>query len=162
MSLTSPAIPTGPSVESILTTLLQQGIQVPEGPIRLVQFGDSEALSAELIALIQHGTKRGTCSMLESWQFDGEPFPQAGDIGIVLDYFDRPVMIQRTLHVEITPYNEVSEAFAASEGEGDLSLAYWREAHWDFFSRESERIGRTLDENMPLVCETFEVVRVLS
>jgi uncharacterized protein YhfF len=147
-----------PTVDSLLDTLSRRGIQVPAGRIRIVGFGDSDALSAELIALMLRGTKRGTCSLLWSWEFEGEALPQAGDIGIVLDYFDHPVMIQRTTRVEIVPFNEVSAEFAASEGEGDLSLAYWRKAHWAFFLRECAQIGRTIDETMPLVCETFEVV----
>ncbi|MGF6243781.1 MULTISPECIES: ASCH domain-containing protein [Paraburkholderia] len=147
-----------PTPESLVETLSQRGIQVPEGRLRIVGFGDSEALSAELIALIREGTKRGTCSMLWSWEFEGEDIPAVGDIGIVLDYADRPVMIHRITRVEIVPFNEVSAEFAASEGEGDRSLAYWRKAHWDFFLRECAQIGRTIDETMPLVCETFEVV----
>ena len=147
-----------PTVDSLLDTLSRRGIQVPAGRIRIVGFGDSDALSAELIALMLQGTKRGTCSLLWSWEFEGEALPQVGDIGIVLDYLDHPVMIQRTTRVEIVPFNEVSAEFAASEGEGDLSLAYWRKAHGEFFLREGAQIGRTIDETMPLVCETFEVV----
>lgn len=151
-----------PTVESLVETLSQRGIEVPEGNRRIVGFGDSEALSAELIALMLQGTKRGTCSMLWSWEFEGEAIPVVGDIGIVVDYFDRPVMLHRTTRVEIVPFNEVTAEFAASEGEGDLSLAYWRKVHWEFFLRECEQIGRTIDETMPLVCETFEVVQAWS
>ena len=56
------------------------------------------------------------------------------------------------------PNMEVPEEFAATEGEGDGSLRYWREAHWEYFGRECERIGRARDLKMPVVCERFEVV----
>jgi len=147
-------------LEKILETLKEQGVRLPAGNISIGGFGDSEALSTELISLILAGTKRGTCSLLWSWEFDGETPPVAGDLEIVLDYADRPVLIRRTTHVAIIPFNSVSADFAASEGEGDLSLDYWRREHWQFFSRECTRIGREIDEAMPLVCETFEVLDV--
>jgi uncharacterized protein YhfF len=151
-----------PTLEGLVETLSQRGVQIPEGRLRIVGFGDSEALSAELIALMREGTKRGTCSMLWSWEVEGEDIPEVGDIGIVLDYSGHAVMIHRTTHVDIVPFNEVSAEFAASEGEGDRSLAYWRKAHWAFFSRECAEIGRTIDEAMPLVCETFEIVEAMT
>ena len=35
---------------------------------------------------------------------------------------------------------EVTEDFAAAEGEGDGTLAYWRRVHWSYFGRECERL----------------------
>ena len=52
----------------------------------------------------------------------------------------------------------MSEEFAAAEGEGDGSLAYWRDAHWAAFSREFAAAGRSPSPDMPVVCERFEVV----
>ena len=52
----------------------------------------------------------------------------------------------------------MTEEFAATEGEGDASLAFWRDAHWAAFSRELEGIGRSPQADMPVVCERFEVV----
>ncbi|HEY6135555.1 MAG TPA: ASCH domain-containing protein [Rubrivivax sp.] len=48
--------------------------------------------------------------------------------------------------------------FAATEGEGDGSLRYWRRAHEAYFARECERIGRVPESHMPVVCERFDVV----
>ncbi|CDG98527.1 hypothetical protein XBP1_330035 [Xenorhabdus bovienii str. puntauvense] len=39
------------------------------------------------------------------------------------------------------------------EGEGDLSLSYWRKEHQNFFEREG-----TYSENMELVFEEFELI----
>ena len=60
--------------------------------------------------------------------------------------------------MEVLPFNQVGTEHAAAEGEGDLSLDYWRQVHWEFFGRECRNIGRKLDENMPVVCERFEVI----
>jgi uncharacterized protein YhfF len=60
----------------------------------------------------------------------------------------------------VLPFDDVTAEFAAIEGEGDGSLAYWREAHIDFFTRECQRLGRTFDLRMPVVCEQFRVVHL--
>lgn len=43
-------------------------------------------------------------------------------------------------------------------GEGDGTLRYWRDVHWQYFSRECQRIGREPSMRMPVVCEQFRVV----
>ena len=63
-----------------------------------------------------------------------------------------------TKGVEVVLYDEVSAEFAAIEGEGDGSLAYWRRAHWAYFGRECARIARTPSLDMPVACERFELV----
>jgi uncharacterized protein YhfF len=50
----------------------------------------------------------------------------------------------------------VTAEFARKEGEGDLSLAYWRKEHKAFFEREG-----FYSDRMELVAEEFEVVEVL-
>jgi uncharacterized protein YhfF len=53
-------------------------------------------------------------------------------------------------------FSEVTEAFARKEGEGDLSLDYWREEHKAFFTREG-----VYADDMELVAEEFVVVEVM-
>jgi len=76
-----------------------------------------------------------------------------------LDGRGDPLCIIETTRIYIEPYNLVDEEQAYAEGEGDRSLAYWREAHWDYFSRRCEAIGREPSEHMPIVCERFRVVK---
>jgi uncharacterized protein YhfF len=52
----------------------------------------------------------------------------------------------------------VTAEFAATEGEGDGSLEYWRKGHTSYFLRECESIGRSFSENMLIACERFKVV----
>ncbi|NTU80386.1 MAG: ASCH domain-containing protein [Chloroflexales bacterium] len=120
-------------------------------------FGDNPALADELGALIRQGIKTATCSALWEWEAEGAPIPQPGLITIVLDGAGQPLCIIETTAVTVCAYNEVDAAFAAAEGEGDRSLASWREAHWRYFSRVLPRIGRTPAEDMPLVCEHFRL-----
>jgi uncharacterized protein YhfF len=77
---------------------------------------------------------------------------------VVLGGDGRPLCIIETTEVEIRRFDEVDEDFAREEGEGDLSLEYWRRAHERFFSRNLPKIGRVFSEGMPLVCERFRVI----
>lgn len=151
----------GKTVGELVAELAERGMHLPEGYVRIGGFGDSEALSASLIALILAGVKRGTCSLVWSWDFDGESIPKVGDMEIVLDWNDKPAFVLRVTEVQIVPFDRVGAEFAASEGEGDLSLTYWRAEHWRFFTDECSRIGRVVDHSMPLVCESFEVLYTL-
>ncbi len=121
-------------------------------------FGDHPKLADELGALIVSGIKTGTCSALWEWQAEGNPIPEVGLISITLNGAGEPICIIETTHIALRNFNEVDEDFARTEGEGDLSLRYWREAHQTFFSRVLPKIGRGFSEEMPLVCENFKLI----
>ena len=121
-------------------------------------FGDSPELADELGALVLSGIKTGTCSSVWEWEAEGESLPEIGSIWIVLDGGGNPICITETYEVTIRKYSEVDADFARAEGEGDLSLAYWREAHRNFFTRFLPKIGREFHEDMPLVCERFRLI----
>ncbi|HEX5809245.1 MAG TPA: ASCH domain-containing protein [Anaerolineales bacterium] len=121
-------------------------------------WGDSPALADELGALIVQGMKTATCSALWEWEASGETIPQPGLITIALDGHGEPLCIVETIEITIRNYNEVDADFARAEGEGDLSLEYWRKAHRNYFSRVLPKVGREFSEDMPLVCERFRVI----
>jgi len=121
-------------------------------------WGDSPEMADELGGLITQGTKTGTCSALWEWETEGKPIPEVGLITIVLDGKGEPLCIVETTEVTVRNYNEVDADFARAEGEGDLSLEYWRQAHRNFFSRTLLKIGKEFSEEMPLVCERFRVI----
>jgi uncharacterized protein YhfF len=121
-------------------------------------FGDNPALADELGTLIVQGVKTATCSALWEWEFDGETPMQPGRISIVLDGAGQPLCIIETIEVAVRAFKEVDAAFASEEGEGDRSLAYWRDAHRRFFGRVLPRIGRAFSEDMSLVCQRFRLL----
>ena len=121
-------------------------------------WGDSPAMADELGALIVQGSKTATCSAFWEWEAEGNPIPQAGLITIALDGHGEPLCIVESVEVTVRKYNEVEADFAREEGEGDLSLNYWREAHKNYFSRVLKKIDREFSEDMPLVCERFRVI----
>ena len=120
-------------------------------------FGDSEELADELAALVLRGTKRATAGSVWSCEGEGKRLPMPGDLSIVTNWAGHPLCIIETEAVEIVPFNEVSAEFAATEGEGDGSLSFWREAHRQYFTRECARAGRQFSENMLVACERFKV-----
>ncbi|HAV77285.1 MAG TPA: ASCH domain-containing protein [Anaerolineae bacterium] len=121
-------------------------------------WGDSPEMADELGGLIAQGNKTGTCAALWEWEVEGNPVPEKGLITIVLNGLGEPMCIIEATEIFIRKYNEVDAEFARSEGEGDLSLEYWRKAHKNFFSRTLPKIGKEFSEEMPLVCERFKVI----
>jgi uncharacterized protein YhfF len=77
---------------------------------------------------------------------------------VVLDGRDRPRAIWRTRTVDVKPLDQVDEAFAWDEGEGDRTRAGWLAMHVRYFTRRAEREGFTFSETMPAVFERFTLV----
>ncbi|WP_420536345.1 ASCH domain-containing protein [Corynebacterium jeddahense] len=79
-----------------------------------------------------------------------------GTLNIVVDGRGDPAALIREIKVD--PFLEVTEDFAATEGEGDLSLERWRREHRAFFARVAPYYGREFSDAELVQCETFEVV----
>ncbi len=108
--------------------------------------------------LILRGEKRASCSMEYWYSNKGEAMPESGHLQVVTDWDGVPVCIIELTSVTKCKYNEITAEFAAKEGEGDKSLQWWRQAHWNFFSLECEELGIEPTKDMLLVLEHFKVV----
>lgn len=117
-------------------------------------FGDSPQLADELLQLVLAGEKTATCSSYVAYQ--QEKAPQLGDYSVILDGRGEARCVIRTRALLLIRFCDVSAELAAKEGEGDKSLACWREGHQAFFTREG-----TFAPDMWLVFEEFERVAVL-
>ena len=60
--------------------------------------------------------------------------------------------------IDVKPYDQVDEAFAASEGEGDLSYEHWAFVHRRYFGRQCKAWGIAWRDDIALVCETFDLI----
>lgn len=118
-------------------------------------FGDAPD---KLAALVAEGKKRATSSAYSLYELDGEPAPKAGDVSVILDSNDEAVCIVKDTKAYVETFRNVSAHHAAMEGEGDLSLEYWRRVHRDFFTSELEPYGLEFDDDIPVLCEEFEVI----
>jgi uncharacterized protein YhfF len=112
-------------------------------------FGDGPELANELLELVLSGTKCATC-----WaESQGLLSAEVGKMMVVLDGQGVPKAVVKTIELTKRRFEEVDEAFAYDEGEGDRSLQYWREAHTRYF----KRLGRYAP-GMMLWCERFELI----
>ena len=129
-----------------------------DGPYEAWAFGDD---ADALAALVLTGEKRGTSSAYDLYAMEGEALHRAGDRSVILNSRDEAVCVIENVSVTVLPYDEVTEEMAALEGEGDKSLAYWRQVHERFFKEEMALAGLSFDEKMPVVFEHFRVVWIV-
>lgn len=144
--------------------LESKGIPRTKAPHHVAEsFGDHPALADELLDEMLHGTKRATSSLASDYAYYDERVPQPEDHCIVCDGQGQPRAILRVLSVERSSFFEVDAQFAAAEGEGDLSLEYWRAEHEKFWRRTQKSIGidwipeDTANAGGELVLERFEI-----
>jgi uncharacterized protein YhfF len=121
-------------------------------------FGSEPALADELAALVLSAQKRATTSLAVEFTSLNEALPKIGDVSIILRGDGLPVAIIERTQVEIMPFDSVDEVYAAIEGEGDASLAYWRAAHTEYFNGVCARLGGRFDGQTPVICQVFRVV----
>jgi uncharacterized protein YhfF len=129
---------------------LPAGLHEEKMPADVFAFGDSRELADQLAMLVREGVKTATCTALWTYEEAQKPLPQKGDHSVVLDGNRVPVAVIETVEVFVVPFNEVPVGFAYDEGEGDRSLAYWREAHRNYFGRQRFK-DRVFDEGMPRI-----------
>lgn len=116
--------------------------------------GEGDALAALVLA----GKKTATSSALPLYALEGEAPPAEGDYSVLLDSRGRALCVLRDRRVLTLPFREVGEELAAQEGEGDGSLAHWREVHRAFFTEELAGAGLRFTEDMPVLFEEFELL----
>ncbi len=116
------------------------------------------AQADELAELVLAGVKTATASAGPLYELDNEPLPRAGEYSVILNAAGEAVCVIQTTKVYVCPFRAVTAQHAYMEGEGDRSLACWRQVHETFFRSGMERAGLVFDEDMPVVCEEFRLV----
>ncbi|WP_233429233.1 MULTISPECIES: ASCH domain-containing protein [Brevibacterium] len=133
---------------------------VPTLPVAVPEawaFGATAAHADELLTLVLDCAKTGTASAMQDVKADGEPVPEVGQASVILDSRGQPRAVIVTTAVDIVPFSQVSAEHAYSEGEGDRSLAAWREIHERFWAEHCQGADG-FSEDMLVVCERFESV----
>ncbi|MGY3572575.1 ASCH domain-containing protein [Vibrio paucivorans] len=108
--------------------------------------------------LVRTGKKTATCSMERWYSVEGEQRPQVGHLQVVTNWSGEPVCVIEITDVSTCPFEQVSVEFAQAEGEGDLSIEWWRNAHQRFFSAECEELNIPFSQDTLLLLERFKVV----
>ena len=154
---------TRPRVEPELlwAALERSGFRVPVPPPFVEWFGHTPELARELGELVRDGRKKASAGLPWMWELDGEEPPRPGERAVVVDWDGAPLAVVEITDARIVPFDEVDEAFAREEGEGDGSLGWWRRAHWEYFSRECAEMGREPSATMPVLCWKFRLVHAV-
>ncbi len=121
-------------------------------------FGNTESMANKLAAFVLSGEKTATSSLLWTIEQENKPLYQVGDYSIATTWDKVPVCIIETTELRIIPFKDVDAQFAYDYGEGDRTLAWWKENVWEYYVQECAAIGRQAAEDMPILCERFRVV----
>ena len=118
-------------------------------------FGEEADLLADLVL---RGEKTATASAYDLYALEAEPLPREGTFDVILDNENQAVCIVEITKVSVQPFHQVSADHAFKEGEGDKSLAYWRQVHEDFFTDCLGEAGLTFTPESKVVLEEFRKV----
>lgn len=84
--------------------------------------------------------------------------PTVSSLDLITTWHGEACAVIRTRRVLVLPFSAVPAEHAATEGEGDGSLAWWRRAHREYYARELAGTPYTPSDDMPVVCQYFDVV----
>lgn len=116
-------------------------------------------VDADFLAdLVLKGEKTATASAYDLYALEDEPLPQEGKFDVILDSQNQAVCIVEITKVSVQPFNQVSAQHAFKEGEGDKTLAYWRQVHEACFAEWLREAGLTFTPESKVVLEEFRKV----
>ncbi|MDZ4132113.1 MAG: ASCH domain-containing protein [Dethiobacteria bacterium] len=121
-------------------------------------FGATSEVADKLALLVLEDKKKATSSAFWLYEYENEAVPAKGDFSVITDWAGKAKCIIRNTNVSLLPFADITAEMAAKEGEGDLSLDYWKKVHIEFFTKECEDAGDKFTEDMLVVFEEFELV----
>jgi uncharacterized protein YhfF len=133
---------------------------LPDVRYHVCTFADPRfaAYHDELLDLVAAGKKRATAHLALDFELNAIPRRSVGDYWVVVDTASVPRYLIRVTDVDVRPFNRVEASFAAREGEGDSSLAYWAKVHQEYFEQQCAAWGVTWSEDLLTVCEGFDLI----
>jgi len=148
-----------PQIEEFWREFCAANLQVkPETPFQIWHFGNTGEMSEELCNLVLEGKKTATASLVWECEDKPEDAPVPDGYSVVTDLAGNPKCVLRATEIRVLPFNEVDAEFAFDEGEGDQSLDYWRQVHWDYFSQRCADLGKEPSPEMLVNCERFRLL----
>ncbi len=139
----------------------------PEDPrvaaLPVEEFAFPGPLRDRLVGAVLSGAKTSTTGLLTQYEIEGEPLPEPGRRGAVVDSAGRIVAVTELTDVRVVPLAEVDLRHALDEGEGYATVAEWRAGHERFWHGEELRAalgdpGFTVDDTTRVVLERFRLV----
>lgn len=139
---------------SYLSTLDEK----PKVPNVEASIAGNDEIADQLLDLYLTGKKTAGSGLVKDYELSGDELPKVGNHWILLDSKKSPRCIVKTVRVEFYQFDQVPREVAIAEGEGDLSLEYWRNAHINFFRTFLKDWGVTDLDKETLVTEFYELV----
>ncbi|MDH3692344.1 MAG: ASCH domain-containing protein, partial [Gammaproteobacteria bacterium] len=112
----------------------------------------------EIAELARQEKKRGTAHLALDFEKNDVPQRKPGEYLMVLNSSLEPQCVVQCTNIALAPFRDVTEKFAASEGEGDLSLEYWATVHKRYFVKQLASWGMEWDDSQQVVYESFDLV----
>lgn len=133
----------------------------PSAPVEaqaVYHFCDNQEDADACADLVVAGQKCATASSLAELELAELPLPEAGDYTVITGWNGEARAVIRTTSVDIRRFGDVDADFARTEGEGDLTLEWWRTAHRSYYERVLAGSSYAVDDDLLIACERFEVV----
>jgi uncharacterized protein YhfF len=128
---------------------------------QFLDFNDPLLDLSEQPRLVAARKKQGTAHLLIDFEINGIPRRKVGDYWVVLNFDNEPWCLVRVVDIFVKPFNEVPESFAEREGEGEMTQRWWQDAHRAYFQPQCAKWKVEWREDLPTVCESFDLVHVL-
>jgi len=106
----------------------------------------------KLIQLVLEGKKVAT-----TYLYDVKEIPTIEEESILCYNDKTKACIVKTKDYKVMKFKEMSQELCELEGEGDLSLSYWKKVHLDFF----KSLDKRFNEESTIIFEIFELVQKL-
>ena len=149
---------TDPSVSRLWMRFRAANPHAPEDLPLSFHFCDTNDAADICADLVVAGRKQATASSLKELELAGLEVAKPGELFIVTDFSGKAKAIIETTRVDIRRFGEIDEDFARAEGEGDLTLEWWRDAHRAYYLRVLSGSGVAVDDDLMIACEYFTTV----
>jgi uncharacterized protein YhfF len=133
-------------------------VERPKNPHVTASFAGNREITDELLALYLNGKKCAGSSIVEDFLTAGDPLPKVGNYWIFLNSKDEPSCILRTEKITIYKFKDIPIEIVLAEGEGDLSIAYWRRVHTELYLPFLAQWGVENIEDATVITEFFKIV----
>ena len=130
----------------------------PLVPRITASYAGNRRTTDSLLQLYLSGKKIAGSSLVQDFISSGESLPQVGDFWILLDSNSMPRCILKTERSEMHKFKDVTVEIAVAEGEGDLSIDFWKKTHKKFYDPFLKTWGVTDIEDAAVVTEFFKLV----
>lgn len=121
-------------------------------------YAGTPEITDELLGLYLSGKKTAGSSILEDFLSAGDPPPKVGNYWIYLNSLGAPSCILRTERIVKHKFRDVPPEIAIAEGEGDLSVEYWKRVHSELYLPHIKQWGLEDLNDATVITEFFKIV----